>query len=75
MPLKKSTLIITSLSSTRITISTVFEVPYGGNSLPIYLNIPNGPEIDIVVTVSLASAYSGISLDPTGPALLTFTAG
>lgn len=62
-PIKNTKVIVTSLSNLRITVPTIYEIPYGGNSLPTYFTVDYGPDIGFEILLSLLEDYEEISLD------------
>jgi hypothetical protein len=62
-PIKKTKVVITGKGSIPISISTVNDVPYKGNSLPILFQTDYAPDIGVEILVSLDKIYPGVSLN------------
>jgi len=62
-PLKNTKVIVTALTNLRITVPSLYEVPFGGNSLPSYFSVDYGPDVGYEILLSLLDDYPGITLD------------
>eukprot|EP00828_Plagiopyla_frontata_P048232 TRINITY_DN9178_c0_g1_i1.p1 TRINITY_DN9178_c0_g1~~TRINITY_DN9178_c0_g1_i1.p1 ORF type:complete len:546 (+),score=71.98 TRINITY_DN9178_c0_g1_i1:127-1764(+) len=61
-PLQKTKVTVTKLQNIVIDIGDVFEIPYGGNSLPIIFHTDYAPNLGIEIIVTFEENYPGLSL-------------
>ena len=47
----------------RINVPSLYEIPYGGNSLPTNFQVDYGPDIGFEILMNLMEEYPGIQLD------------
>jgi len=71
-PIKKTEVVVTRGAIIQVEIPTLNEIPYGGNSLPAYFRVANGPDIGFEIKVNFLVNYPGISLSTTS---IKFNAG
>lgn len=71
-PIKKTKVTVTRGGIITIGIPTLNKIPYGGNSLPAYFTVANGPDIGIEINANFLLNYAGITLSTT---TIKFNAG
>ena len=71
-PLKQTRVNVTTNQNIMIAVPVVYDVPYGGNSLPSSFQVPYAPDIGFVISLNFMLNYPGISVDKTS---VVFSAG
>lgn len=61
-PLQKTKVTVTKLKNIVIDIGDVFEIPFGGNSLPVIFHTDYAPNLGIEIIVTFDENYPGLSL-------------
>lgn len=63
-PINKSLFLITKLKNVQVTFSNIPDIPKGGQSIPIKVELTYSPYDNINLLFSLSTVYSGLSMLP-----------